>query len=567
MGSPPTSGSDRSARLLPWCCRRHLRPGPADRFTRRPLLAYCRAGAAPLLQRVRRGSETRREGRPRVKFRVERDVLAEAVTWVARALPARPPVPVLAGLLLEADGEGVLRLSSFDYEVSARVEVPSEVADAGTVLVSGRLLADISRSLPGKPVDVATDGSRVALTCGASRFTLLTMPVDDYPTLPGMPPASGTIGGDEFTRAVAQVTVAASRDETLPILTGVRMEIEGERLTLLATDRYRLAMRTLPWRPAAPDTSAVALVRARTLSEVSKALGAGGRRHAGVEHGLGQRAHRLRGGRPAHDVPAGRRRVPQGASAVPGRVPRPRSGRHPPAARGRPARLARGRAEHPGATGLHGRRGDARGRPGRGRPGVRGRRVRPARRGPVDRLQPAVPARRPGGARARRSPGSRSRCRRSPRCSPGRPRSRARTTTATGTCSCPCASRASPDGRTGAGTGRRIGPALPACPAINSVAGLAPHLGGRLDVPGVDRSPDFSFVGQGPARTDRGRPGRGDRRAHRTRRARQDGRQHARAAAQSRHRGHGLRPQSRDQRRGQPRGAGPGPAHTTRSCG
>jgi DNA polymerase-3 subunit beta len=183
-------------------------------------------------------------------------------------------VPVLAGLLLEADTDGVLRLSSFDYEVSARVEVPSEVADAGTVLVSGRLLADISRSLPGKPVDVATDGSRVALTCGASRFTLLTMPVDDYPTLPAMPPASGTIGGDEFTRAVAQVTVAASRDETLPILTGVRMEIEGERLTLLATDRYRLAMRTLPWRPAAPDTSAVALVRARTLSEVSRALGA-----------------------------------------------------------------------------------------------------------------------------------------------------------------------------------------------------------------------------------------------------------------------------------------------------
>jgi DNA polymerase-3 subunit beta len=209
-----------------------------------------------------------------VKFRVERDVLAEAVTWVARALPARPPVPVLAGLLLEADPEGVLRLSSFDYEVSARVEIPSEVADAGTVLVSGRLLADISRSLPGRPVDVSTDGSRVAVTCGASRFTLLTMPVDDYPTLPAMPPASGTIAGDEFTKAVGQVTVAASRDETLPILTGVRMEIEGERVTLLATDRYRLAMRTLAWRPATPGTSAVALVRARTLSEVSKALGA-----------------------------------------------------------------------------------------------------------------------------------------------------------------------------------------------------------------------------------------------------------------------------------------------------
>jgi DNA polymerase-3 subunit beta len=211
-----------------------------------------------------------------VKFRVERDVLAEAVTWAARALPSRPPVPVLAGLLLESDADGTLRLSSFDYEVSARVEVPAEVADPGTVLVSGRLLADISRSLPGKPVDVVTDGSRVSLTCGASRFTLLTMPVDEYPSLPVMPDGSGTVAGDVFTEAVAQVTVAASRDETLPILTGVRLEIEGDTLTLMATDRYRLAMRTLIWHPASPSASAVALVRARTLSEVSKALGAAG---------------------------------------------------------------------------------------------------------------------------------------------------------------------------------------------------------------------------------------------------------------------------------------------------
>ncbi len=211
-----------------------------------------------------------------MKFRVERDVMAEAVSWTARALPSRPPVPVLAGLLLEADAEGILRLSSFDYEVSARVEVAAEVMDVGTVLVSGRLLADICRSLPAKPVDVATDGSRVSLTCGASRFTLLTMPVDEYPTLPTIPEGSGVIPGDVLTQAVAQVTVAASRDETLPILTGVRMEIEDETVTLLATDRYRLAMRTLTWRPANPGISSVALVRARTLSEVAKALGSAG---------------------------------------------------------------------------------------------------------------------------------------------------------------------------------------------------------------------------------------------------------------------------------------------------
>ncbi|WP_369054184.1 DNA polymerase III subunit beta [Kineococcus terrestris] len=211
-----------------------------------------------------------------MELQVERDVLADAVAWAARALPARPPVPVLAGVLMEASDEGTLTLSTFDYEVSARVEVPADVRTAGTVLVSGRLLADISRSLPGRPVSMVTEGSKVTVTCGSSRFSLLTMPVDEYPSLPGLPESSGTLPGDAFTEAVGQVTVAASRDETLPILTGVRMEIEGDRLSLLATDRYRLAVRELRWNPASPDMEAVALVRARTLSEVARSLGATG---------------------------------------------------------------------------------------------------------------------------------------------------------------------------------------------------------------------------------------------------------------------------------------------------
>ncbi len=211
-----------------------------------------------------------------VKLRVERDVLADAVTWTARSLPTRPPVPVLAGLLLEAGADGTLVLSGFDYEVSARVEVSADVAEPGQALISGRLLADISRSLPDKPVDLAQDGNKIVLTCGSSRFTLMTMPVDEYPARPDMPAEAGTLASDVFTEAVAQVTVAASRDETLPILTGVRMEIEGDTVTLLATDRYRLAMRELPWRQSGTDASAVALVRARTLSEVAKTLGSGG---------------------------------------------------------------------------------------------------------------------------------------------------------------------------------------------------------------------------------------------------------------------------------------------------
>jgi DNA polymerase-3 subunit beta len=222
-----------------------------------------------------------------MKFRVERDVLAEAVTWIARSLPTRPPVPVLAGVRIEADPAGMLRLASFDYEVSARSEVPADVSDPGTVLVSGRLLAEISRALPAKPVDVSLEGTKVTVTCGASRFTLLTMPVEDYPQLPAMPALTGTVDGDELTKAVGQVTVAASRDDTLPLLTGVRVEIEGEKITLLATDRYRLALRELTWKPARPEVSEVALVRARTLNDAAKSLGASGSVNVALATGQG----------------------------------------------------------------------------------------------------------------------------------------------------------------------------------------------------------------------------------------------------------------------------------------
>lgn len=221
-----------------------------------------------------------------MKFRVERDVLAEAVSWVARGLPARPPVPVLAGVLIEASDEGTLTLSAFDYELSAKVTIAADVATSGTVLVLGRLLADITRNLPNRPVDVSTEGNKVQVTCGSSRFSLLRMPADDYPTLPAAPQPSGTIAGDAFTQAVAQVSIAADRGDTLPILTGVRMEIDGEKVTLLATDRYRLAMRELTWQPAATDASHIALIPARTLSDTAKALGASG----SVELALGSSA-------------------------------------------------------------------------------------------------------------------------------------------------------------------------------------------------------------------------------------------------------------------------------------
>ncbi|WP_018349178.1 DNA polymerase III subunit beta [Longispora albida] len=207
-----------------------------------------------------------------MKFRVERDALAEAVAWTAKSLPNRPPVPVLAGVLLRV-ADGHLTVSGFDYEVSSQVRVLVNAESDGVTLVSGRLLAEITKALPAKPVDVAAVGSHLELTCGSARFTLPTMPVEDYPTLPEMPPTAGQIDAAAFAAAVAQVAIAAGRDDTLPMMTGVRLEFEGETLTMLTTDRFRLALRELTWSPAEPGASFQALVPARTLADTAKTLG------------------------------------------------------------------------------------------------------------------------------------------------------------------------------------------------------------------------------------------------------------------------------------------------------
>jgi DNA polymerase-3 subunit beta len=207
-----------------------------------------------------------------VKFRVEREALADAVAWAARSLASRPTLPVLAGLMLRVDGEQ-LSVSGFDLEASTEVDLEVTAGAPGQALVSGRLLADITRALPPHPVDVMVDGSRLTIACGSAKFSLPMMPVDDYPTLPVMPTTAGTVEGAEFATAVAQVAVAAGRDDTLPMLTGVRLEIDGDKLTLAATDRYRLAVRELGWSPNDPAAAAAqVLVPARTLADAAKSL-------------------------------------------------------------------------------------------------------------------------------------------------------------------------------------------------------------------------------------------------------------------------------------------------------
>ena len=204
-----------------------------------------------------------------MRFIVERDALADGVMWVSRSLSARPIMPVLLGVLINADKKGV-HLSGYDLETSGKAEVVADVKEEGTVLVSGKLLSDIARALPNKPVTFSLDGNRVSVISGSAKFALPTLSVSDYPNLPELPSETGRLSGDLFAEAVGQVAVAAGKDDSLPVLTGVYVEIEENKLILAATDRYRLAVRELNWD--APRASAAALIRARTLNEAAKSL-------------------------------------------------------------------------------------------------------------------------------------------------------------------------------------------------------------------------------------------------------------------------------------------------------
>jgi len=208
-----------------------------------------------------------------MRFVVERDALAEAVAWIARSLPSRPVLPVLSGLLLQAADDG-LTLSCFDYEVSARISIDADVSEAGTALVPGRLMAEITRSLPGHPIEV-DDKDDVTLTCGPASFSLVTLPIGEYPRLPELPRLAGTVDGGVFATAIGQITPAASRDDTLPVITGVNVEIDGGTITLVATDRYRLAIRELDWNPARPGAGSTLLVPAKTLADAARMMAPG----------------------------------------------------------------------------------------------------------------------------------------------------------------------------------------------------------------------------------------------------------------------------------------------------
>jgi DNA polymerase-3 subunit beta len=206
-----------------------------------------------------------------VKFTVDQQALTDGVNWVSRSLSTRPIKTELLGIKIDATGDQVI-LSGSDLETSSKALFNADIFKKGAVLVPGKLLAEISRSLPNKPITIVLDGSRVLVTSGSAKFTLPTLSLDEYPNLPELPAKTGVIASDTFATAVAQVAIAAGRDDSLPTLTGVHIEIEEDKVTLAATDRYRLAVREFSWDPSTPGLSTSALLRARTLADAAKSL-------------------------------------------------------------------------------------------------------------------------------------------------------------------------------------------------------------------------------------------------------------------------------------------------------
>ena len=207
-----------------------------------------------------------------MKFRCDRDVLSEALQTVQRAISARPGIPALTGVLLEAETSGSLALTTTDLEVSARLVIDEvQVTEGGSALVPARLLADVVKNLSEQPVDVETDGGQAQIRCAAYEGQLRLLPVEDFPALQDPSGTTISIDASTFGLAISQVGRAASKDEARPVLTGVLVEISREGIILAATDSYRLAVREVT---ASAEGEAKAIVPERALSEAGRAAAA-----------------------------------------------------------------------------------------------------------------------------------------------------------------------------------------------------------------------------------------------------------------------------------------------------
>jgi DNA polymerase III subunit beta len=210
-----------------------------------------------------------------LKASVQRDVLAEKVSVVARGLSTRASVLVLGGIQLTA-GPGGLALAATDMELSLRATVEAEVAGEGTVVVPGRLLLDIARALPDPDVmlEYLADESVLSITSGSAGYRIHTYSAEDFPHLPEIEGAAlQDVDRETLLGTIARVSRSASRDETRPVLTGIFVSFESGKLVMAATDSYRLAVKETAAPGPLPELEAI--IPARALQELQRIAGTG----------------------------------------------------------------------------------------------------------------------------------------------------------------------------------------------------------------------------------------------------------------------------------------------------
>lgn len=181
-----------------------------------------------------------------MKIRVERAALADALGWVARAIPKNPPVPVLGGVRVAAS-EGVIRLSAFDYTNQHTAAIEATIGDEGECVVPGLFLRDAISGGRGSEVDLILDGAELEIASGRATYRARCFTTADAPNLPLFPDVRGVVNADLLRDAVAMIAPAISDDPLFPEVCGVHIEGDGQTLTLVATDRYRFHAIEVPW--------------------------------------------------------------------------------------------------------------------------------------------------------------------------------------------------------------------------------------------------------------------------------------------------------------------------------
>ena len=200
------------------------------------------------------------------------DIFGGRLALVSRGVSSRSTIQLLGGILLEAGG-GALKLSATDMEISIQTSSPAEVEEEGRVVIPARIFNDIVRSLPGGRFTLEHDasGGTVRLVAGENDYSIRAYAADDFPQLPGFA-AEGAfkMSGEVLVETVEKVSRSYSRDETRPVLTGILISFEENRVRMVTTDSYRLSIKETELATTAFEGSREAIIPARAMQEVAR---------------------------------------------------------------------------------------------------------------------------------------------------------------------------------------------------------------------------------------------------------------------------------------------------------